>query len=103
MSLFAVQYTYADDTEALDAHRGDHRALLKDLAGQGVVLLSGPMAEGVGRPGAALLIVEADGPDEILQLLSDDPFQKQGLVEHVEIRGWKPVLGAWLDAVADTL
>ncbi|MFP5415680.1 MAG: YciI family protein [Actinomycetes bacterium] len=103
MSVYAVQYTYADNAEGLDAHRASHRDFLRGLGREGVVLLSGPMAAGVGQPDAALLLVQADGPDEILRRLADDPFQEEGLVENVEIRGWNPVLGAWFDGLADRL
>lgn len=95
MSLFAVQYTYADNTAELDAHRPEHRAFLGRLADRGMVLLSGPLAAGVGQPSTALILVEADEPQQILDALTDDPFQQRGLVESVEVRGWTPVLGAW--------
>lgn len=94
MSLFAVNYTYADDPEQLDANRADHRTFLGKLADEGVVVLSGPLAPGVGVPDAALLILKAESPEEILEILAEDPFQKLNLVEAVEVRGWNPVLGS---------
>ena len=38
-------------------------------------------------------------PDAVLALLADDPFQQRGIVASVEVRGWTPVLGAWLSVV----
>lgn len=94
MSLFAVQYTYTDDSAARDEHRADHRAFLTSLADEGAVLLSGPLAPGTGQDDAALIVVRADSPEAILERLSADPFQRHGIVAGVEIRGWNPVLGS---------
>lgn len=103
MSLFAVQYTYTDDTATRDAHRAEHRAFLAALGDEGLVLLSGPLADGVGQADAALIVVSADAPEVILERLADDPFQRHGVIENVEIRGWQPVLGAWYADHADEL
>lgn len=104
MTLFAVHYSYSDDTGARDEHRPAHRDFLGGLAGEGVVVLSGPYADVDDAPDAALLIVKGDSAAQVVELLREDPFQQQGLVEQVAVREWTPVLGAWhAGALADEL
>jgi uncharacterized protein len=95
MSLYAMHYTYSDDTAARDEHRPAHRDFLGDLATEGVVLLSGPYAAVDGEADAALLLLRGESEAEVLELLREDPFQQMGLVDHVAIREWTPVLGQW--------
>lgn len=95
MSIFAVHYSYSDDTAARDEHRPAHRDFLGRLAQEGVVLLSGPYAAVDQAPDAALIICSAASAAELVELLREDPFQQQGLVEQVAVREWTPVLGAW--------
>lgn len=97
MSLFAVHYTYSDDTAARDEHRPAHREFLAGLAHDGVLLISGPYADVAEAPDAALLILRGDSAAELVELLREDPFQQQGLVEQVAVREWTPVLGAWFE------
>ncbi|GAA5164352.1 YciI family protein [Ornithinimicrobium tianjinense] len=104
MSLFAVHYSYTDDTAARDEHRAAHREFLSGLAADGVVMISGPYAAVDEAPDAALLILRGESAAELVELLREDPFQQQGLVEQVAVREWTPVLGAWFDgALADEL
>lgn len=100
MSVFAVHYTYTDDTAARDEIRPAHRAFLGDLADTGTVVLSGPLAAAEGRPDAALIVVRAADADEVRARLSEDPFQINGIVAQVEVRGWNPVLGELSGALA---
>lgn len=97
MTIFAVHYTYSDDTAARDEHRPAHREFLGDLAADGVVLISGPYASTEDAPDAAFFLVRGDSVAQVLELVREDPFQQQGLVEQVSVREWTPVLGAWLD------
>ncbi|MDO5535804.1 MAG: YciI family protein [Propionibacteriaceae bacterium] len=99
-NVLVVNYTYIADPDAIAEHRPAHRAFLKGLADEGVLLLSGPMASGVGQPDAGLLVFASDSPEDVLARLGEDPFQKEGIVANVEVRGWTPVLGAWLDRVS---
>ena len=104
MSLFAVHYTYSDDTAARDEHRPAHREFLGDLAREGVVVLSGPYATIPEAPDAALLVLRGESAAQLVELLRDDPFQQQGLVEQVAVREWTPVLGSWAEGpLADEL
>jgi uncharacterized protein YciI len=94
MTTYAVTYTYTGDTAARDEHRPVHREFLADLSADGTLLASGPLPD--ADPPAALLVLTAGGPDEVRELLREDPFQQQGLVESVEIQEWATVLGRWV-------
>ncbi|MBK8462525.1 MAG: hypothetical protein IPL36_05715 [Nigerium sp.] len=103
MSIFAVQYIYTDDTGARDEHRPHHRAYLGVPGEKATVVLSGPYAAGVGQADGALIIVQAETVEDVLAHLSSDPFQVEGLVERVQVRGWSPVMGTWHESLADRL
>lgn len=91
MSLYAVRYTYSDNTAARDEHRPAHREFLSGLAADGVVVASGPLADG---PAEALLLLEGESGEQIRDLLSLDPFAQQGIIESVEVREWDVVIGS---------
>lgn len=97
MTVFAVHYTYTDDAEGRDAHRADHRAFLRSLAVDGAVLLAGAYPEQEGVQPAALLVVRAESADEARIVLTEDPFQREGLVATVDVRPWAPPMGAWVE------
>lgn len=89
MAVFAVQYTYTNDTDHVNAIRPIHREWLQDLLEKGDLLASGPM---VDYP-AALLIFRADSLDAVNQLLDQDPFDISGVITEREVREWNPVFG----------
>lgn len=91
MSLFAVHYTYSDDAAGRDEHRPAHRAFLGGLADEGVVLASGPLA-GPGQA-SALILLQHDSEEAVRELLREDPFAQQGLIESVDVRPWDVVIG----------
>ena len=92
MPIFAVTYEY-DEREALrDEIRPAHRSFLRSLYDAGVLLASGPL----GTTGAgALIVLHADGPDDALGTLAEDPFWVSGVVADRHAREWKPVIGPW--------
>ncbi|MCS6711973.1 hypothetical protein JSY14_08055 [Brachybacterium sp. EF45031] len=90
MDLVAVQYLYADAADRLAQHRPEHRAFLGGLLERGVLVASGPL----GDPAGALILVRADGAEEALQLLDDDPFRREGLIVERTARPWTVVLGS---------
>ncbi|MFJ9174821.1 YciI family protein [Streptomyces sp. NPDC102360] len=91
MPVYAVTYTYTDDTAGRDTHRPAHKDFLNALADQGVNLCSGPFAA-AEVPGA-LLLIRAGDKASALAATERDPFRVQGLVSGVEAREWTPVLG----------
>lgn len=90
--IFAVTYAYAAPDEELAAVRPEHRAFLRGLLDQGVLLASGPWADGVA--GALLLLRAVDG-DAALAALDPDPFWAAGFIASRDVRGWNPVIGPW--------
>lgn len=91
MSLYAVRYTYSDDVAARDEHRPAHREFLSGLAQEGTVVASGPLAD---EPSQALLLLEGESADQVRELLREDPFAQQGIIDSVEVREWDVVIGS---------
>ncbi|MEU7374416.1 YciI family protein [Streptomyces albidoflavus] len=97
MPIYAVTYTYADDSAAArDTHRPAHRAYLSTLSEQGINLVSGPF--GADEPAGALLLLRAGSKDEVLALTEKDPFRVEGLVARTDVAEWLPVLGPLADS-----
>ena len=93
MTLYAVSYTYAPNSDAArDEYRPSHIEFLKGLFADGRLLTSGPTDPEGEHPGA-LLIVTADSATDADALMADDPFAVQGLLER-SIREWRPFFGA---------
>ncbi|MFT3889179.1 MAG: YciI family protein [Arachnia sp.] len=92
MPHFAVQYTYVDDAAALDAVRPTHRDFLRSLT-TGPLLAAGPLV-GSPLPGA-LLIVTAESPEAVGQLLDEDPFWTENLIVERTVEEWNPVIGVF--------
>ncbi|MCL2787534.1 MAG: YciI family protein [Micrococcales bacterium] len=91
MHLFAVLYTYVDRPSDLDAARPAHRAWLKDLFDEGVVLLAGPMGEPGGAGG--LILVRANDLAEAAAIMDADPFEDDDLIASRLIRPFIQVYG----------
>lgn len=94
MPIIAVEYTYSDATAAArDEVRPDHRAWLSDLVERGVVLSTGPFADGSG----ALILVDAAGVAAARSLFTNDPFARADLVDAARFTEWVPVMGQFSD------
>ena len=92
MSVFAVEYVYAPDSEAgRDEHRPAHRAWLGSFVEQGRLLASGPYTDGTG----ALLIFTAESEEGLLDELKQDPFNLNNFVSGLKTTEWAPVTGAF--------
>ena len=94
MPVFAVHYSYADRPEEVTAHRPAHRAFLRDLFDQGVVLAAGAYPQG---PTDALLIFRTDSADQVAVLLQPDGVPHRGLVTGCEIRRWGLAMDPWTE------
>ncbi|RMI28528.1 YciI family protein [Nocardia stercoris] len=91
MPIFAVHYTYAGTTVAgRDQHRPEHRQWLTGNLEQRALLSSGPYLDGSG----ALLLWRAEDADTLAEILTADPFAREGLIEAVRITEWLPIMGA---------
>ncbi|WP_040797307.1 YciI family protein [Nocardia higoensis] len=92
MPTFAVQYTYSEATvPARDTHRPRHRAWLSELVAAGTVLSTGPYTDGSG----ALLLFRTEDEASLRELLGNDPFAREQLIDAVRVDEWLPVLGAF--------
>jgi uncharacterized protein YciI len=96
MTVVAVTYHYTDDVAARDRILPEHRAYLRRLADQGVLLVSGPY--GPGEPRGALLLFRADKA-QVNTLIANDPFTTNGVIATNEITTWEPVIGPLVPAI----
>ena len=96
MPIFAVTYRYSADVATRDALRTEHRDYLRDLADQGLLLVSGPF--GPAEPAGALLLLRTDDKGHVDALVGEDPFTTSGVVADATTAEWEPVLGTLLAA-----
>jgi uncharacterized protein YciI len=73
---------------------GDHAAFMNALADQGLVLFAGPLAGTEGGRLRALLIINAQGEDEIRRRLAADPWTISGHLQITSIEPWSVFVGA---------
>ena len=90
MTVYAVEYTYTNDTVTRDRVRPEHRAYLRERLAAGDLLASGPFTDG-----GALLLLSVVGPEALATVLADDPFAAAGVIAAVQTREWDPVSGPW--------
>lgn len=88
LAIIRYRRPFEEVTKAVEAHR----AYLRELKKQGVLIASGPFEP---RSGGALLlrIQDEDVVKALDRIRDDDPFVKQGLAQY-ETLPWKPVIGA---------
>ncbi|MBF6335857.1 hypothetical protein IU450_08155 [Nocardia abscessus] len=92
MPIFAVHYVYSEATTAgRDVHRPEHRAWLAGLLESGALLSSGPYPDGSG----ALLIFRSEDAGQLKDLLAQDPFARENLIDDVRAVQWAPIFGAF--------
>jgi uncharacterized protein YciI len=88
MALFAVTLKFTDDEERRQRIRPMHREYLKKLLDDGKLHESGPFVDDSG----ALLIYDAADLAEVQELLANDPYAPNGIVESVSINEWNRVI-----------
>ena len=89
-------------------HREAHLAHLRELHEKGVLILGGALQNPVPNDGAAgrasapyapnpldrgLLVIRAESPEAIEELLAEDSYAKNGIWTRIEIREWTVVVG----------
>lgn len=92
MPTYAVRYTYDQRADLQAEVRPEHRDYLTGVAARGLLLGSGPFAD--GAPGA-LLVFDVPDRGTLDALLADDPFARAGVIADVEVRPWTLVIGPW--------
>ncbi|WP_322045276.1 YciI family protein [Paraburkholderia sp. J67] len=88
---FAVFATDRPDMrEARERVRAQHRSHLRTAARHGVFVRLGgaTLAPQDDLFNGTLLVIEAEGIDEVMAFVSDDPYMQAGVFERVEVRPW---------------
>jgi uncharacterized protein len=85
---FAAMIEYITDQEKVQSVRPTHREYLTKLKESGQLAASGPFTDGSG----ALIIYEAETPEQAEQLLRSDPFHQAGVFVSWRIRPWNQVM-----------
>lgn len=88
MPLFAVTLKFTDNAERRQEVRPTHREYLKELLAKGKIHESGPFVDDSG----ALLIYDAADIAEVQELLANDPYAPNGIVETATIQEWNRVI-----------
>ena len=88
MALFAVTLVFTDDLERRLQVRPSHREYLQTLLENGKLYESGPFVDDSG----ALLIYDAADLAEVQELLANDPYTPNGIIEGVSINEWNRVM-----------
>jgi uncharacterized protein len=83
---FATTIQYGN-REAIAETRPRHREYLGGLKEQGKLFMSGPFEDDSG----ALIVYEADTPEEAEQLLRDDPFHEAGVFQSWTMKPWRQI------------
>jgi uncharacterized protein YciI len=90
MTVFAVEYVYAADSdEARNEFRPAHREWLGALAEDVTLLASGPYGDGAG----ALLLFKAADEAQLNETLKQDPFAAAGVIAGIRTTEWNPIIG----------
>jgi uncharacterized protein YciI len=87
MPLYVVMLTFTDDTEHRLNVRPRHREYLKGLLEAGKLHESGPFADDSG----GIVIYSAADVAEVEEMLANDPYAPEGIVESRTIKEWNLV------------
>jgi uncharacterized protein YciI len=91
---FVKQETFLRPYAAMKRHLEAHRLWVEQLRKEGVVISSGYLVDGEGRPGGGgLLLLEATDHASAEALIRQDPMLRSGCVT------WS--LHGWISAVGD--
>ena len=63
----------------------EHAAFIDQLVADGFVLMGGPFPD----EGGAMLIVNADDENEVLEKLKNDPWMKYGVLKLESVKRWQ--------------
>jgi uncharacterized protein YciI len=67
---------------------GEHATFMNELAGEGFLLLGGPLPESDAGRFRALLLVRADDETDVQRRLAEDPWTTAGQLVTVSIEPW---------------
>jgi uncharacterized protein YciI len=84
---YAALIQYTPDAATIAAARPAHREYLTRIKAADKLVMSGPFEGDVG----ALIVYEAESPEEAENLLKEDPFCKHGVFVSWNIRRWNVI------------
>lgn len=85
---FAAIIEYLQDKAKIAEIRPSHRQYLASLRERGQLAVSGPFTDDSG----ALIVYEANSPEDAEALLKADPFNKNGIFVRYQLRPWNTVI-----------
>jgi uncharacterized protein YciI len=93
MPWFVKQETFLRSYAAMKPHLEAHHRWVEELRRTGVVISSGYLVDGEGRPGGGgLLLLKAPSYAEAEELVRGDPMVRSGGVEW-RLQQWRPAVG----------
>jgi uncharacterized protein YciI len=93
MPWFVKQESFLRPYAAMKPHLEAHHRWVEELRRTGVVISSGYLVDGEGRPGGGgLLLLEAPSYAEAEELVRGDPMVRSGGVEW-RLQQWRPAVG----------
>jgi uncharacterized protein YciI len=91
MAYFALFYHVVEDFVARRApYRDEHLTFAEAAHQRGEVVLAGALAEPADR---ALIVLRGDSAEVARNFAQRDPYVRNGLVSHWEVRPWSVVIG----------
>ena len=84
---YAAIAKYTPDAATIAKARPAHRQYLTGLIELGKLVISGPFA----GDGGALLVYEAENPEQVETMITEDPFAIHGVFLSWEVRPWNVV------------
>ena len=93
MALFVLAcFDKPDSLQLRMATREAHLAYVRENAG--VVKLAGPMLDAAEQMAGSMFILDCQDRAAAEAFNAADPYQKAGLFDHVEVRGFKVSIGS---------
>ena len=91
---YMLTFTYVPEMlERREPYRAEHLARLGKARDAGFLIMAGAVADPVD---GALLLVQAEGPGEVLAWAADDPYARAGLLRGVTVREVNVAVARWL-------
>lgn len=88
MPYFAAMLQYGEDAERRQQVRPSHREYQRGLLEAGKLLQAGPYVDDSG----AIIVYDAADLSEVQELLTNDPFAQNGIIQGATIKEWNIVM-----------
>lgn len=82
-----------DKSGALQTRLDNRDAHLSYIKETGVVKMAGPFLDTDGSMDGSMIIMDVESMSEAQNWAENDPYNKAGLFQDVQIREWKKVIG----------